>query len=164
MQIEHIKTPLRFSQGRQKSRYHPYLYFIHSFNAASALVLHKCDCLTKLATFFRRDTPKGTSETASVRSLQPVTSLSETFTEPYFLAHRVLRGIFNLRHIIAQNRKRVKSNGSYFYPQSAHKFRKTCQQTTPRRHASLLAFVRRYAPSNAATRQPGLRPVRKICS
>ena len=40
--------------------------------------------------------------------------------------------------------------------------RRTSPQTASRRHASLLAFVRRYAPSNAATRQPGLRPVRKI--
>ena len=39
--------------------------------------------------------------------------------------------------------------------------RRTSPQTASRRHASLLAFVRRYAPSNAATRQPGLRPVRK---
>ena len=51
---------------------------------------------------FKRDTHKGTSETAPVRSLQPATSLSKTFAEPYFLAHRALRGIFNLKHIIAQ--------------------------------------------------------------
>ncbi len=38
----------------------------------------------------------------------------------------------------------------------------TLQLTTSRRHASLHAFVRRFAPSNAATRQPGLRPVRSI--
>ena len=37
-----------------------------------------------------------------MRSLQPATSLSKTFAEPYFLAHRALRGIFNLKHIIAQ--------------------------------------------------------------
>ena len=35
----------------------------------------------------------------------------------------------------------------------------TLQLTTSRRHASLHAFVRRFAPSNVATRQPGLRPV-----
>ena len=45
------------------------------------------------------------------------------------------------------------------YPQSAQKLRETTQRSASRRHASLLAFARRCAPSNAATRQPGLRPV-----
>ena len=47
-----------------------------------------------------------------MRSLQPATSLSKTFAEPYFLAHRALRGIFNLKHIIAQIFEGVKEEYS----------------------------------------------------
>ena len=41
---------------------------------------------------------------------------------------------------------------------------KSCLRSASRRHASLLAFARRFTPSNAATRQPGLRPVNNCSS
>ena len=55
------------------------------------------------------------------------------------------------------------SHGSYLSSVGSEASR-TRSQTASRRHASLHAFVRLSAPSNAATRQPGLRPVNNCSS
>lgn len=83
--------------GAKKLRGTTQIYsFICSLNAA----IRQPYTANRLA--FRQDTPKRTSASFRVRSLQPPTSLSKTLPHAYLLVHRASRGRFNLMLIIAR--------------------------------------------------------------
>ena len=96
--------------GAKKLRGTTQIYsFICSLNAA----IRQPYTANRLA--FRLDTPKRTSASFRVRSLQPPTSLSKTLPHAYLLVHRASRGRFNLMLIIARFEEKIKRGKGYLY-------------------------------------------------